>query len=179
MDRHDNDYQNRRVTEPRDEADANRDPITGAPGSHPVGTGVGATAGGVAGAAIGAIGGPVGAVVGTAVGGVVGGLVGKGVGEGVNPTVEHEYWQTNYRSRPYADENLAYEEYGPAYQCGWEGYCRYPDRDFDDIEPDLRRDWEHHRGSSSLTWDRAKDAARDAWQRVRGGSTGKRHDSGY
>ena len=32
--------------------DANRDPITGAPGAHPVGTGVGATGGGAAGAAI-------------------------------------------------------------------------------------------------------------------------------
>jgi hypothetical protein len=40
--------------------DANRDPITGAPGSHPIGTGVGALAGGVAaGAAIGTMAGPV------------------------------------------------------------------------------------------------------------------------
>ena len=49
--------------------DANPDPITGAPGSHPVGTGVGAAGAGAAatwaGATIGgAVGGPVGAVVG-------------------------------------------------------------------------------------------------------------------
>ena len=31
--------------------DANRDPLTGAPGAHPVGTGVGAAAGGATGAA--------------------------------------------------------------------------------------------------------------------------------
>jgi len=42
--------------------DANRDPLTGAPGSHPVGTGIGAAAGGVAaGAAAGTLAaGPVG-----------------------------------------------------------------------------------------------------------------------
>ena len=43
------------------DADANRDPISGAPGAHPVGTGVGAIAGGAAaGAAVGTVAGPVG-----------------------------------------------------------------------------------------------------------------------
>ncbi|MGZ8901027.1 MAG: glycine zipper family protein, partial [Limisphaerales bacterium] len=52
---------NRTTTDKNRNADANRDPITGAPGAHPVGTGVGATGGGAAGAAIGAaVGGPVG-----------------------------------------------------------------------------------------------------------------------
>ena len=36
------------------ELDSNPDPITGAPGSHPVGTGLGAAGAGAAGAAIGA-----------------------------------------------------------------------------------------------------------------------------
>ena len=61
-----------------DRADANRDPITGEPGAHPIGTGAGAAAGGATGATVGAIGGPVGAVIGGAVGAVVGGLAGKG-----------------------------------------------------------------------------------------------------
>ena len=52
--------------------DANRDPLTGAPGSHPVGTATGAVAGGAAGAAVGSAAGPVGTVVGAAVGAVVG-----------------------------------------------------------------------------------------------------------
>ena len=43
---------------------ANLDPITGAPGAHPVGTGIGAAAGGVAaGAAVGSVAGPVGTVI--------------------------------------------------------------------------------------------------------------------
>ena len=66
----------------------NRDPITGEPGAHPVGTGVGAAAGGIAaGAAVGSVAGPVGTVVGAAVGAVAGGLAGKGVAEKVDPTV--------------------------------------------------------------------------------------------
>src|SRR5688572_33295838 len=72
----------------RRDRDANRDPLTGAPGSHPVGTGIGAATGGIAGAAIGAAGGPVGAGIGAVAGAVAGGLAGKGVGEAVNPTDE-------------------------------------------------------------------------------------------
>src|ERR1051325_7144059 len=59
--------------------DANRDPITGAPGAHPVGTGLGAAAGGAAtGAAIGSVAGPVGTAAGIVVGAGAGGVGGKG-----------------------------------------------------------------------------------------------------
>lgn len=61
------------------DADANRDPITGAPGAHPMGTGVGAIGGAVAGAAAGSIAGPIGTVVGLVGGAIIDGLAGKGV----------------------------------------------------------------------------------------------------
>ena len=57
---------------------ANRDPLSDAPGAHPVGTGIGAAGGAVTGAAFGAMGGPIGAAVGGVAGAVVGGLAGKG-----------------------------------------------------------------------------------------------------
>jgi uncharacterized protein (TIGR02271 family) len=67
--------------------DANRDPVTGEPRSHPVGTGVGAVVGGAgAGAATGSVAGPVGTGVGAAAGAVVGGLAGKATAEHFNPT---------------------------------------------------------------------------------------------
>ncbi len=69
-------------------AAANRDPISGTPGSHPVGTGVGAAGGAAAGAAVGTLAGPVGAAVGLAAGAVVGGLAGKDAAEKMDPTVE-------------------------------------------------------------------------------------------
>ena len=121
--------------------DANRDPITGTPGAHPVGTGAGAAAAGAAGAAIGtAVGGPIGGVAGAVVGAVAGGLGGKAAAEAVNPTVEEEYWRTEYRNRPYASRgDYPYEDYAPAYRYGWETYGRRKAGRFEDIEPELER----------------------------------------
>ena len=65
---------------------ANRDPVSGVPGAHPVGTGIGAAAGGIAaGAAAGSLAaGPVGTMVGAAAGAVAGGLAGRAVAESID-----------------------------------------------------------------------------------------------
>ena len=154
--------------DPRDNrtADANRDPISGAPGAHPVGVGVGATGGGAAGAAIGSVAGPIGPAVGAAVGAVAGGLAGKGAAEAVNPTHEDHFWKTNYASRPYVTKGASYATYKPAYQYGWESYSRYQGRRFDEVESDLRRDWEKSPHAKSQTWDHARLAVKDAWHRI-------------
>ncbi len=147
--------------------DANRDPISGAPGSHPVGTGLGAAAGGMAaGAAAGTVAGPVGTVVGAAIGAVAGGLAGKGIAEMADPTVEEAYWRETYSSRPYVTKGASFDDYGPAYMYGVENYSRFPGRSFDEVEPDLSRDWQRAKGKSSLTWENAKHATRDSWQCV-------------
>lgn len=149
--------------------DANRDPITGAPGAHPVGTGVGAVLGGAAaGAATGTVAGPVGTVIGAAVGAVVGGLAGKGVAEAIDPTREHTYWRENFGARTYVERGSSYDDYGPAYGFGVSSYGRYPGRRFDDVEAEMAGDWTTGRGTSTLGWDRARHAARDAWDRVDG-----------
>jgi hypothetical protein len=48
--------------------DLNPDPITGEPGSHPIGTGLGAGGGALAGAAIGSVAGPLGTAAGAVIG---------------------------------------------------------------------------------------------------------------
>jgi hypothetical protein len=206
--------------------DTNPDPISGAAGAHPVGTGIGAAGGAAAGASIGAVAGPVGAAVGTVVGAVAGGLAGRGaaeaihptdpasgarrghavgtaagvaagaatgvaigsavgpigtaaggvvgavarglagqgVAQAVNPAAEEDYWRRNYASRPYVTPGATYETYHMAYQFGWECYHRYRGRPFADVEGDLRREWE--RTDREMSWERARGAARDAWQRV-------------
>ena len=146
--------------------DANRDPITGEPGSHPVGTGVGAASGAAAGAAIGAVGGPVGMAVGGVAGAIAGGLTGHAVAEEIDPTAEDAYWRDNYRTRPYFERDVSYEVYQPAYRTGYEGAALYRGRTFDEVESDLKRDYERSRGRSNLTWEKAKRATRDAWHRV-------------
>lgn len=149
-----------------DSNDMNRDPITGTPGAHPVGTGVGAAAGGAAGAAIGMVAGPVGAVAGAVVGAVVGGLAGKGVAEGVNPTAEDAYWRDQYVREPYYSTERSYDEYSPAYRTGYEGRSQHAGRTFEEAEPELRRSYEANRGNSRLEWADARDASRAAWHRV-------------
>ncbi|CAA9439732.1 MAG: FIG00348944: hypothetical protein [uncultured Phycisphaerae bacterium] len=154
--------------------DANRDPITGAPGSHPIGTGVGAGLGGAGAAAAGfAIGAaasgpaaPIGGAIGAVVGAIAGGLAGKGVAESVNPTEEDAYWRNEHKNRPYYESGRTYDEYAPAYRYGWESRSKHQGRQFDEVESDLGRDWDRAKGKSSLGWDKAKHATRDAWHRV-------------
>ncbi len=147
--------------------DANPDPITGAPGAHPVGVGAGAASGAAAGAAIGAVvGGPLGAVVGGSVGAVAGGLGGKGAAEMVNPTVEDAYWRKNYSSTQSTLAGEPYEMYQPAYRHGWEAPSRFPGQSFDVAEPRLREEWEAKPDAKGMPWDRAKLSVREAWYRV-------------
>jgi len=147
--------------------DANRDPITGEPGSHPVGAGLGAAAAGAAaGAAGGAVAGPVGMAVGAVIGGVAGGLAGKGIAESIDPTTEDSYWRENHASRPYANANQSYDDYGPAYRYGWESRTKHAGKNYNEVESDLERGWDTAKAKSSLTWEHAKHATRDAWDRV-------------
>jgi len=148
------------------EHDANRDPLSGEPGAHPVGTGIGAAGAGAMGAAIGGVvGGPIGAVVGTVIGSVAGGLMGKGAAEAVNPTEEDTYWQNNYASRPYVEPDTGYDAYQPAYNTGYEGFNRYAETEktYDEIEPELQNHYEQNYASSGVPWEKAKHAARDAY----------------
>src|SRR5262245_7269942 len=146
--------------------DAHRDPLTGEPGSHPVGTGVGAAGGAATGAAIGgAVAGPPGALLGAAIGGVAGGFAGKGVAEAVNPTEEDAFWRATYHTRPYA-AGRTYEDLSPAYRYGWESRGRYADRNWDQASNDLERGWDNLKDKTKLRWHEAKGATRDAWDRV-------------
>lgn len=147
--------------------DTNPDPVTGAPGSHPVETGFGTAAGGAAAGALGgAVAGPAGAAVGAVVGGVLGGLAGKEIGEQIDPTAEDAFWRENYRNKSYVDQGSDYETYQPAYRYGWESRSRYAGRRFDDVESDLQSGWSQTKSSTRLGWEKAKHAARDAWDHV-------------
>src|SRR3954452_19064696 len=131
------------ATDKNKAVDRNEDPISGEPGAHPVGAGVGAAAGGAAaGMAAGMAAGPVGTVVGAVAGGIVGGLVGKGVAEAIDPTVEDQFWEKNYRGRPYVESGRNYNDYRPAYRYGVESFGRHGGKNFDQVEPELRTGWE-------------------------------------
>ena len=149
-----------------DQDNANRDPVSGEPGSHPLGTGLGAAAGGMtAGAAAGAVGGPIGAVAGAVVGAVVGGMGGHAAAEAINPTEEQAYWRENYDREPYYESGRSFEDYAPAYGVGLYGRTNF-EGSWDESEPQLAREWESRRERSSLSWDQAREPSRAAWQRI-------------
>jgi len=144
----------------------NRDPITGASGAHPLGTGLGAAAGGaVAGATAAAVTGPVGSALGAAVGAVAGGLAGKRLAESFDPSVEDAFWRTHYAERPYVCSDRGYEHYRPAYRYGWEARLQHTG-DWDDAREELGRNWSRQGFDEQLPWAEAEGAARDSWDRV-------------
>ena len=150
-----------------DAADANRDPISGTPGAHPVGVGLGAAAGGMAaGAAAGTVAGPVGTAIGAAAGAVIGGLAGKGIAEKIDPTVEEAYWRENYEREPYYERGYSFDDYHPAYRTGWEGRSRYAGKEFADVERDLEFDYAKNRGKSRLEWEKSRHAVQAGWERI-------------
>ena len=146
----------------------NTDPLSGASGAHPIETGVGAAlAGAGAGLAVGALGGPVGAVIGATVGGAVaGGLAGKGVGELIDPTTEDVWLREYFGSRHDRPKGETHERYRDAYRYGLTASDRYPDRCFEDVEPDLRSGWNRARGTSTMSWEDARGAAKNAFDRT-------------
>lgn len=154
--------------------DANRDPITGEPGSHPVGTALGTAAGAAAGiagaaaagAAAGTVAGPLGTVAGAVVGGLVGAAAGKGMAEAIDPTAEEAYWSDTYNTRPYASANDSYDTFRPAYRYGVDAYGQYQGKRFEEIEPTLQSEWEKSSSNTALPWNRARDAARDSYSRL-------------
>ena len=137
-------------------------------GKTGVGAVVGGAAGGVAGGAAagalaGGLTGPAGAAIGAVVGAVAGAVAGHATK--VDPAAEDTYWRDNFSNRPYG-VGAQYDDYQPAYRYGLDSYSKYPNRSFEDVEPELSRDWGSARGKSSLEWEKAKHASRDAWQRV-------------
>jgi hypothetical protein len=137
-----------------------------------VGATMGATAGVVAlaaaqGAGYGAAAGIPGIVAGIALGGAIGALAGEDAAASVNPTEEETYWRENHEKQHYFSTLNTYDSYAPAYRFGVDAYSIFVGRDFDEIEDQLGRQWDAGaRGSSRLTWDSAKLATRDAYNRL-------------
>jgi hypothetical protein len=156
------------------ESELNRDPLTGTPGAHPLGTGAGATSGAVAGGVAGmAVGGPVGGVIGIAVGAVAGGLAGKSAAESVNPTAEEQFWRETYIREPYFMKGKTFEYYAPGFRAGWEGRVLHDGRTFDDAEPMLKAKYNLAKSEMDPVWQDVSPAARAAWNRVDRSRTAK------
>jgi hypothetical protein len=149
------------------EDDLNRDPLSGAVGAHPVGTGTGAASGGIAGAAVGtAMAGPIGGLIGAAIGAVAGGLAGSSAAEAINPTAEEQFWRESYVREPYYINGRSFEYYAPGFRAGWEGRVRIDGRSFEAAELELKTSYNLTRSELDPEWLEIRPAARAAWDRV-------------
>ena len=105
-------------------------------------------------------------MVGATLGAVAGGLAGKSVAEKIDPTVEEAFWRTSFASRPYAKHGVGYDQYAPAYKYGWETRGEHAGKKFKDVETQLEAGWDKVKGTSTLAWNHARSATRDAWHRL-------------
>jgi hypothetical protein len=156
---------------------------------HMVGGGV---AGAATGAVVGAIvGGPPGAAVGAAIGGAIG--AGAGVlapdddADGA-PEADADYdrhrpaFQQHYAARQAdspggAQASRTWEEAEPNYRYGYAAgrQERYQGREFDDIEADLRAEYEERSRAAGRdvgdSWQQLREEIREGWNRARGRGT--------
>jgi hypothetical protein len=133
---------------------------------HNIGSGTGAMTGAVAGAAIGSAAGPAGSAVGAVVGGLVGAKAGDSIAEAINPTEYTSHFQNQYKSAPYYIGGSEWRDYEPAYKYGYDNYSQYRGRPFEEVEPELQRNWETAKGESRLAWNDARSAVRDGWHYI-------------
>ncbi|WP_280153339.1 YsnF/AvaK domain-containing protein [Piscinibacter sp. XHJ-5] len=75
-------------------------------------------------------------------------------------------FRADFESR-YANSDERWEDHEPAYRYGHElaGEQRYAERSWDEIEPEVRRDWESRYPGSA--WERIKAAVRHGWERMK------------
>jgi len=82
---------------------------------------------------------------------------------------DDSYYRTHY-STQYANTGDTYDSLAPAYGYGTEARRnpKYQGRNWDDVESDLRSDWDsRYPGSSGVsTWDKMKAAVRHGWEKM-------------
>ena len=86
------------------------------------------------------------------------------MGQTESPT---SYWRNQYQNEPYYSQGQSFDQYEPAYRTGAEGRSQYSGQRFEEVESNLRSEYETNHGSSTMSWDQgAKQACRAAWDRA-------------
>jgi len=72
---------------------------------------------------------------------------------------EDSYYRNHYQTN-YASTGAAYDDYAPAYTYGSQMRSQYAGRQWDDVESDLRTNWESRSTGGASTWEKMKAAVR-------------------
>ena len=85
---------------------------------------------------------------------------------------DDDTYYRNHFDTTYGASGASYDEYQPAYSYGSEAARsgRYTNGAWDDIESDLRTDWDsrYATGGEPSTWEKMKAAVRHGWERMTG-----------
>ncbi|MDQ3289332.1 MAG: glycine zipper family protein [Pseudomonadota bacterium] len=74
------------------------------------------------------------------------------------------HFESRFGESTYAGQDETFEDYRPAYRYGVLARTRHGNRDWDeDLDRELSRDWDRHRGSSTLSWESARPGVREAF----------------
>lgn len=83
-----------------------------------------------------------------------------------DPTKEEGSWREYHDKQGFVKPGQKYEHYAPAYRTAYEGFQKYPDKAYEEIESDLALDYEKHRVGEALPWDHARHAVHAAWAKL-------------
>lgn len=151
-----------------------KDNALGKHDDHPgVADHIGEAAGGItgvtAGAAAGSLAGPVGTLIGGIAGAMVGWWTGRAVAEAATTISEEDdhYYRKHFESSPNSPSDRRYEDVRPAYYFGYIATHNpeYRNRDFSEIEGDLRTGWASDTRFGS--WDAVRGYASEGYSRGR------------
>ena len=103
---------------------------------------------------------------GKGIGDLVGGQASQSLTD-IDLAEEEAHWRENHASQPFGHAG-SYEEFGPAYRAGFEGYSRHgvAGKNFDETETELRERYETENGSPKLSWTLVRPASHAAWHRA-------------
>jgi len=160
----------------RDETDTVK--TASAPATAAAGALAGATAGLVTGP-FGPVAAGIGAIVGALGGAAVGAAGGRAATEPRYTEEDDAYYRGLWEGAPNRVADRTYDASRPAYQLGHLA-AQHPDyagRDFDAVEPDLRRVWERDLRARHGEWDAVRHDVHDAYGHARSLGYGVRRDA--
>jgi hypothetical protein len=90
-----------------------------------------------------------GAAVGMVVGAIVGGLAGNDLAETWDTKSQDADWRENNSKRPCAEKDVSDDVHGPEDRLGFEGFALFPSTNYEEVEQELKRNYELSRHNSS------------------------------
>jgi uncharacterized protein (TIGR02271 family) len=86
---------------------------------------------------------------------------------GTTPGLDDDSYFRSHWTSTYGASGGSYDDYAPAYSYGSEMAKKYSGRPWNDVESDLRTQWEQRdKSGGASTWEKFKAAIRHGWERI-------------